>query len=561
MGIRLKIALGFALLTIVVVSVVSFWAAQSLGFSLDSSDLSKLENLKTGVISFLAAEQQTLERLASETAVALANNNFLQLDTSTQQRHAEKIRAALRADWLEIFVGTQPILLTESEFAIPESSSGMPVRIARSGPFSYRGYLFAKAELPGKHQATICLARLPAPAQLQFDFFCVFDNSGILLKSGPIPEFALLQSMAGQDITHQYQTGDNLFRMRFFHTDKDRHILVGYPAQRANLSRDLVDQLMMRLAVLEVIGLLILGYFLGRRLFAPLEALKHCIEQVADGHWKEIPLDKPPMQNSGDEIENVAHSFNRMVRELSSAQTRLIEVQKELAKKDKMAALGRFSAGIAHEINNPLGTILVTAGILKEAATSGSKIAPEDFDAILEEVRRCRDIIATLRTYTGKMQPQLAPMTFADFFATIRSYLESEPAFNTLQFAFTPPEEEEKTVMIDIKAMYQVFNNLLKNAAEAMAGLPVKKVSIIAATFPDHLCIRVQDIGRGFECLPEHIFEPLFTTKPQGTGLGLIICQAIIEGHQGRIEAARVEGQITEFSIMLPVARLQKQEK
>ncbi len=561
MGIRLKIALGFALLTIVVVSVVSFWAAQSLGFSLDSSDLSKLENIKTGIFSALTTEQQILDRLASETATALANNNFLQLDNSTQQRHAEKIRAALRADWLEVFVGTQPILLTESEFAIPESSTGMPVRIARSGPFSYRGYLFSRTELPGNRKAAICLARLPAQARLNFDFFCIFDNSGILLKGGPVPEFELLQTMAGQGITHQFQSGENLYRIRFFAAGKDRHILVGYPAQRANLSRDLVDQLMMRLAILEVIGLLILGYFLGRRLFAPLGALKHSIEQVADGQWKEIPLDKPPMQNSGDEIENVAHSFNRMVRELSSAQTRLIEVQKELAKKDKLAALGRFSAGIAHEINNPLGTILVTAGMLKEAAAAGSKIAPEDFDAILEEVRRCRDIIATLRTYTGKMQAQLVSMTFADFFTAIRKFLESETAFSNLQFAFTPPAESEKTLMIDIKAIYQVFNNLIKNSAEAMSGLTTRKVNILAETFPDHICIRVQDYGRGFECLPEHIFEPLFTTKPQGTGLGLIICQAIIEGHHGRIEAARIEGQITEFSIMLPAARLQKQEK
>jgi signal transduction histidine kinase len=322
--------------------------------------------------------------------------------------------------------------------------------------------------------------------------------------------------------------------------------------------------LLLRLAILDVVGLLLLGFFLGRKLFDPLGALRHGIEQVADGHWKEIPLNKPPMQNSGDEIESVALSFNRMVRELSSAQTRLIDVQKELAKKDKMAALGRFSAGIAHEINNPLGTILVTASMLKEAAAAGKQVPPEDFDAILDEVRRCRDIIATLRTYTGRTQPQLIKMNFSELMRQISDFLENEASFKDLLINISLPDQPDRKVLADIKAMYQVFNNLVKNSAEAMSDMPEKRLNLIAEIMSDHFIIKIQDYGRGFECLPEHIFEPLFTTKPQGTGLGLIICQAIIDGHHGRIEATRLENSITEFSIMLPFAEpdtLSKEEK
>ncbi len=561
MGIRLKIALGFALLTIVVVSVVSFWAAQSLGFSLDSSDLHKLETIRDAVLTTLSSEQRTLDRLASETATALADSDFLRQDVVTQQRHAEKIRAALGADWLEIFVDGKPLLLSNSELSIPRLQPGLPARIAGSGPFSYSGYLFSQVRLLPTASATLCLARFPVFNKIGPEFFCLFDKSGILFKRGSVPDFMVLQAMAGQDITHQFQTGEDLYRTRIFKTGDSSYILTGYPAQRAILSRSLVDQLMMRLAFLEVLGLLLLGFFLGRRLFAPLGALKHSLEQVAEGRWKEIPLDKPPIQNSGAEVENVVHSFNRMVRELSSAQTRLLDVQKELAKKDKMAALGRFSAGIAHEINNPLGTILVTAGMLKEAALAGQKLAPEDFDAILEEVRRCRDIIATLRTYTGRTQPQLVRMPFSDFFAAIRNYLSNEPDFKSLQFNFSFLSAEDLAIMVDVKAMYQVFHNLAKNAFEAMNDAPIKKIDLSAEAAEDHFCIRVQDYGRGFVCLPEHIFEPLFTTKPQGTGLGLIICQAIVEGHHGRIEATRLEeAGITEFSIMLPFARSEKQE-
>lgn len=556
MGIRLKIALGFALLTIVVVSVVSFWAAQSLGFSLDSSDYNKLENLKNQLIAQLASEQRTLDRLAAETAQVFADTGFLQSDNIQQQRQAERIKTALNADWLEIFreIDAKAVIFPNAAFSKPELKHGFPVRIARSGPFSYRGYILSQALLPDQNAASLCMARAAAPRSSPVEFFCIFDAQGVLLANGFNPDIAVLEKFAKENITHQLQVGEELFRIRIFDAGNEMRILTGYPAQRATLSRAGVDQLMLRLAILEVIGLLILGYFLGKRLFSPLNALKHGMEQVAEGHWRELPLDQPPIENSGDEVESVARSFNRMVRELSIAQNRLIDVQKELAKKEKMAALGRFSAGIAHEINNPLGTILVTAGMLKEAAASGTGIPPEEFDAIIEEVKRCRDIIGTLRTYTGRAQPQLSHSSFAAFFNDISAYLLNEPELKTVELNITPAPLPEGFLLVDRKAMHQVFNNLVKNAIEAMSQVSHAKINLFADRQPDHFRIRVQDYGRGFECLPEHIFEPLFTTKAQGTGLGLVICQAIVEGHHGKIEATRIDDTITEFCIRLPFA-------
>ncbi|EKD80983.1 MAG: hypothetical protein ACD_39C02059G0002 [uncultured bacterium] len=260
------------------------------------------------------------------------------------------------------------------------------------------------------------------------------------------------------------------------------------------------------------------------------------------------------MKNSGDEIETVAHSFNHMVRELTLAQNRLIEVQKELATKEKMAALGRFSAGIAHEINNPLGTILVTAGMLKEASSKDTRILPEEFDEIIEEVKRCRDIISTLRTYTSRTQPSLTRMRFSDFFDRMAQQMRSVVEFNDWELAFTSAVADGD-LLVDLKAMHQVFHNLIRNACDAMTGCAVRRIDIIAGKETDHFSIRFQDTGPGFQCLPEHIFEPLFTTKAQGTGLGLVICQAIIDGHHGRIEAGRIDNRITEFCIRLPLTR------
>jgi C4-dicarboxylate-specific signal transduction histidine kinase len=126
--------------------------------------------------------------------------------------------------------------------------------------------------------------------------------------------------------------------------------------------------------------------------------------------------------------------------------------------------------------------------------------------------------------------------------------------FNELELAFSSTVSEGD-LLVDGKAMHQVFYNLIRNAGEAMSDQQTRCVNIAAALESDHFTIRVQDTGPGFQCLPEHIFEPLFTTKAQGTGLGLVICQAIIDGHHGTIEARRIDNRITEFCISLPIAQ------
>jgi len=557
MGIRFKITLGFAVLTIFVVSVVSFWAAQSLGFTLDQSDFEKLQDLQTNVIQQLDYQQLELDRLTAQASEAIAAVSFFSLNRLEQQRFAEKLKNSLTVEWLELFREKTPLLFSHASFEIPEVTAGKLLRLSKTGPFSYQGYLVSAAKLPGSDSETIFSARKPEFTNSAIPLVCLFDKGGILFSSASELNLEKLLNLARGNITEQIQLKRETYRVRVFKIEqRGMSVLVGYPAQRASLTRASVDELMLRLALLEVIGLLILGYFLGRKLLSPLNALQNGIERVAAGHWREIPLDEPPMKGSGDEIETVAKSFNHMVRELSSAQMHLIEVQKELAKKDKMAALGRFSAGIAHEINNPLGTILVTAGMLKEAAARNTRINSEEFDEIIEEVKRCRDIIASLRTYTGRTHSALTRTSFAAFFSHMKEQILANPEFKGLDLLFTDsPEIEKKEIKVDQKAMLQVFGNLLKNASDAVSEVPDKQIKITAELAENHAFISFQDNGKGFECQPEHIFEPLFTTKPQGTGLGLVICQAIIDGHHGRITAKRINDSTTEFVIELPLVQ------
>lgn len=552
MGIRLKLAAGFTFLTVVLISAVSFWAAQSLGVSIDISDLSKLERLRDGVVTELKSEQNALNNVCQQIARAYADIDFIELDQQELQLFSEKLKISMKIDWLELYVNDSPVLSEQLSILMPKPSMGMPVKVAQSGPYSYDGYMVSGQNIPRQDNVKVFIARRPQLDASSLPMFSIFTDKEIIMGNNFSGSLAYQQKLLRERVTEQTQIDDEIYRVRAFALTNGNYIALGYPAQRASISRSSIDQLMIRLAIIEVIGLLILGYFVGRKLLFPLSVLRHAIDQVAAGNWREIPLDKSPMKGSGEEIDSVSRSFNRMVRELGQAQSRLIEVQKELANKEKMAALGRFSAGVAHEINNPLGTILVTSGMLKESLERGREIHPDDIEEIIEEVKRCRDIIETLRTYTTRNQPKLVKTKFSQVINSILAQLSEIADFSHLNIKLSSCPEGE--LMVDEKAMAQVFINLAKNSLEALSPDRSNRINIICEKQDNHFVIRFQDYGKGFESDPDHFFEPLFTTKALGTGLGLVICQAIVEGHHGIISARRIDDTITEFIIKLPFA-------
>lgn len=553
MGIRLKLAVGFAILTVVIVSSVSFWAAQSLGFSIDISDFQKLSGLKNRLTAQLEKEGKALDQTVVEVAQAFVNLSLLGKPRRQQEDFIENLKSNLSLDWLEVFQDEKAVY--NSTLGIKKPEKGLFKRLSRSGPFSNFGYICSESRIDEK--STLIIARRPDFSRLDVPGFCFFDNLGILQKHNLEASFDFFNKLATSNVSGELRVNDEVFRVRTFKLEHDLHVATAYPSQRTTISRPDIDGLMLRLALLQVIGLLLLGFFLGRKVLEPLQALGNSMEKVAQGEWKEIDLNQPPIVNSGYEIESVAQSFNRMVKELTLAQSRLIEVQKELAKKDKLAALGRFSAGIAHEINNPLGTILANAGLIKESISKGHPVEPDEIEEIVSEVKRCKNIIATLRTYTSKTRPRLEVCNFASAFVKLVEFIRGDDQFREILIESSGNIEAE--IELDVEAMKQVFFNLSKNAVEA-ANLDIQPIlQILVRQCSDHIEIKFRDNGVGFSCEPELIFEPLFTTKAQGTGLGLIICQAIIEGHGGRIFAGRVEN-FTEITIQLPLKHISEQK-
>ncbi len=549
MGIRLKIGIGFVILIVVVTSIISYWGARTLGFSIESSDLGKLQALRKSVADSWERQRGALASLTSGIAQSLAGLDFSEAGFETTISVVERMKHHLEIDWIDILREGKPRLNPSIALNVdPDHPVPWPVRLTSQGPLSQSGFLVDYARIPESRDIVV-LARKPLPVDIPL--LCLWDSSGVLAgDSGSFPMAGLIAYQHSTATMQRVQKG-KLFRVRTQPLETGGpFLLVGYEADAVNLSPTGVNELMLRVALLEVVGLLILGFFVGHRLFQPLAELQNAIERVAVGKWQEIPVDKGLFEDPEDELGRVARSFNRMVRELAAAQGRLIQVQRELLVKEKMAALGRFSAGVAHEINNPLGTILVSAGMVKEAAQGGKTVELEDLEAIIDETKRCRQIVESLLNYAHNRPPVLSSRELPGLMAETLEIIEGQDGGKAVPLEFSPIPTVR--VFVDPLGFCQVIRNLVANSRDAVEGLAGPRIRLSAEDGIDQtVVVSVSDNGGGFAEVEDTLFEPLVTTKSKGTGLGLAICQSIVEGHGGRIWAERSQDGWTHFRFTL----------
>ncbi|MBF0498993.1 MAG: HAMP domain-containing protein [Candidatus Riflebacteria bacterium] len=554
MSIRAKIGLGFAVLIVLLTSVISWWAARSLGITIEDSDQEKLNALRNELLVSWHQEHVRLNSLTKDIATAFTGINA-GIDRERAIEASLKLKRSFDVDWIDIMRDGHPLLFPSVNISagltkLNTTEIGWPIRLTIDGPLSDAGFLVAIASIP-QSDDLLLTARRPNPLRT-IAMACLWDENGLL--AGHIESFTR-ESLPEYQIagrTFQRIQHGRLARFRCGRMSLDGPwLLVGYETDVTNLTHTSVNALMLQLAILEVVGLLILGYFLGGRLFGPLERLKRAIERVAAGHWQEIPD-----AGEEDEIGSVASSFNRMVRELSLAQKRVIDVQKELMLKEKMAMLGRFSAGVAHEINNPLGTILVSAGMARESFESGKAVEREDLEAIIEETKRCKAIVNSLLRYARNRPPELRVIQFNYLFERLLSRVSTLAQGSRIKLTLPSSADlPQVEILADDFGVEQVLNNLITNAIDAVSDTATPEVEIKVEQSPqgneDIVVVTVSDNGPGMGGVSERLFEPFFTTKEGGTGLGLAICQSIIEGHGGRIWAERSADTRTLFHFSL----------
>ena len=201
-------------------------------------------------------------------------------------------------------------------------------------------------------------------------------------------------------------------------------------------------------------------------------------------------------------------------------------------KNEKMAALGRLSAGIAHEVRNPMGVIRASASLLQEDVPPGTD-AHQAATFICEEVDRLDGFIRTLLTLAREGTAPTEPVDLGEAAAAVRTLVRDDLQGRRIDLALEVPEGLP-TVHGDEKALTQLLLSLVTNAAQALGS--GGKVAIRALPGPP-VAVEVADSGPGIS--PEvgaQLFEPFFTTRPEGTGLGLAMAKRIAEGHGAGLE-------------------------
>lgn len=238
---------------------------------------------------------------------------------------------------------------------------------------------------------------------------------------------------------------------------------------------------------------------------------------------------------------------------------RLIEKHKSMydnlaLQTEKLSALGRMAAGIAHEINNPLGGILLySTNLFKKAPKEGP--FRDGLEIIIQETMRCKTIIQDLLEFSREKEPEKTIANINNIIEKTLSMLENEFRLHHIRVEKLL-SSEMPDILIDVNQMHQVFVNLLLNAVEAIKDQGT--ISIRSEIDPAQRCVRVEaaDTGRGIP--PENIskvFEPFFTTKAKGTGLGLSVSYRIVWNHQGDIKVSSQPGQGTRFTIEIPLLK------
>ena len=319
-------------------------------------------------------------------------------------------------------------------------------------------------------------------------------------------------------------------------------------ARDERLEIDRLFQRAMYLFVVSVVAFVALGvlvaFYLARLFVRPLVQMQQAMDKIAHGDFTPIPA---AVESQSEEFAALFRAFNRMAHELQEHQDQLVQSR-------KIAAIGTLTSGIAHELNNPINNIVLTAETLKEDFRS----LPEEealglIHDILVQSERASEIVKGLLDFSRSEHPEFVSLSLADVIQDTLKLVRNQLVLSGIQVDTDLPALP--LVHGDRKSLQQVFLNLFINAIQAMPDGGT--LHIQASSQDGHwLKVEVRDTGVGIDAkdLPR-IFDPFFSTKSvgRGTGLGLSVTYGIIEKHGGHIEAHSKKGKGSTFTILLPV--------
>ena len=277
---------------------------------------------------------------------------------------------------------------------------------------------------------------------------------------------------------------------------------------------------------------------------------------VVNKNGEAIPINLNAAIVYEGEAEVATIGFFHDMREILEMKENLEKTRIQLLQAEKMSSLGKLAAGVAHQLNNPLGGItLFTKLILEEYDLEDG--AKDDLNRVLKDAKRCKDTVKELLEFTRQTRQLMTPHDINKAITRTLFLLENQSLFQNIEIV-KDLSADLPMVQSDIQQLNHLFMNIILNAAQAMEGKGRLTLKTGLSSDDKKVRIEISDTGPGIpeDTLPR-IFEPFFTTKEEGkgTGLGLSLVYGIVENHDGQIKARNIDNQGAIFIIELPLSQ------
>jgi signal transduction histidine kinase len=308
--------------------------------------------------------------------------------------------------------------------------------------------------------------------------------------------------------------------------------------------------LMIALLGLAALVCVLITFLVVRNLQSGVLKIEDGLEHLERDLNSQIPLGEDP-----GEIKRIASGINRLgaiLREKIAGEKRIAD---RLRHAERLAALGRLVAGLAHEVRNPLTTIRLRTQMCQQS--SSDPLIQESCGIALEEIERLNGMVDRLLNFSQPIQLRVEP---TDLRALLEQRLESFADRARLQGTRFVKDGSTNGMMVSVdqSRVAQVFDNVIQNAIEAMADRGGTLCTAVTSQNDEQLdrrgvCVELNDTGTGISAgNVSKVFDPFFTTKATGTGLGLSICHELVRAHGGEIQILSGNGCGTTVRIWLP---------
>ena len=536
-SLRARLIAGSALVALVPLAVAMYFLSQRVETMVRTQAAGRLNAALGGLQAELHADQdridQQLEILAKDPT--LKRLYLLQPAGSRDLNdYLTERRSLLGLDFLRISDERGTIVADESSTPSPTS-----LAMSRAAPIRYEGRIVG-AVSGGLVLDAGFLARLKQTGGMEL---VLRDGSGRLAAA--TMDSTRAQTTPTGTRTERIRLGNRSYMARSIPLE------IGTPPPAivtGLVSTAPADQTIATLqwtsASLGLLGLgiaILLGTFWSSQVSRPVEQLATYSRKLAQGDW-----DEPLIMSSVSELQTLVQALDRMRQDLTTYRDKLVTSERH-------AAWSQMARKVAHEVKNPLTPIAISIADLKRSYDSQRADFPEVLDqavrTISDEVDALKRLLQEFSDFARLPVPAFAPCRLSDLIGDLKTLYGRDVADNRLRFSIP---QRETTISVDAGQIRQALINLIKNGLEAVDGSGY--VSVLATPNGDQLEIAVSDTGPGLTAEQRgQLFQPGFTTKSHGSGLGLTIVERIVTEHRGAITVDSGTETGTTFRIQLPL--------